>query len=268
MTQPLKASAAPARFESYCADLSAAFARIAEMHGILNSVALGKKQARITLRAIDRKKDEKLQNWLYQTQRIIPWERRPYKPSIEWAAMLVRLKRNEQRIGLSRDSARLSRAVPIEDASSIKFAELRPVEKRAVELLCGKRPKPKKNLVEARAIRLADAVRSDWFTKAGEIGRPKGTHSQKIGIEGSRYKVPLSMAEVIAIVKPLVEDFSGTAVMTSISKIDSVLKISSLTFAALVAAIQIVLPEASIESINRLLARNKGDSWRPKVSAI
>jgi hypothetical protein len=171
--------------------------------------------------------------------------------------MLVRLKHNEQAVGKLRGTKRFDREAGSKNASEVTFEQLSPVERRAVRLLCGAKRKPKKNAIETTAIALANAVRADWFATTRGKGRPKGTSSQKIKLVDLQYKVPLSIAEVVAIVKPLIEEFAGTEASVSDAGPEVVSEIKSPTFAALVAAVRIVLPYCPSESILSITAREK-----------
>jgi hypothetical protein len=197
-------------FRARCDDLASELTRLAELRGLADSAEAGAKWKRKILRAIERKKSDKLRNWSYETRTLIPWRQKAQVPSIGWATMLVRLKHNEQAVGKLRGTKRFDREAGSKNASEVTFEQLSPVERRAVRLLCGAKRKPKKNAIETTAIALANAVRADWFATTRGKGRPKGTSSQKIKLVDLQYKVPLSIAEVVAIVKPLIEEFAGT----------------------------------------------------------
>jgi len=117
---------------------------------------------------------------------------------------------------------------------------LNPVEKLAVELLCGRKRKPRKNSLEKRAEQLAKAVQHDWFSPIKRIGRHPGTDSRKGIAEGNWYDVPLSASEVIDAAMPVIDELAGN-------------KISGLR--ALVAAVHTIAPSTSPESIARMATR-------------
>ena len=142
----------------------------------------------------------------------------------------------------------------IENASGVTFGQLRPHEKRAVELLCGvKNVSLRRIQFEEMAIGLEDAVRREWFTPPRDAGRPKGSLSQKIENTKFGYRVPLSIAEIISVAKPIIEDFAGVTITPSISKPGP----ASSAFEALVAAVQVVTPGCSPESIIAIMTREK-----------
>ena len=260
-----------AAFRARCNDLASALARLADLRGFADSAEAGVKAKREILRAIEHKKSDKLRNWSYETRTIRPWRRMAQVPPVNWATMLVRLKQNEQAAGRLRGTKRFDREAGIKkDASGATFDQLSPVESRAVQLLRGAKRKPKKNTIEDRAIRLANAVRTDWFTATKKGGRPAGTSSQNIKIVDLRYEVPLSIAEVVAIAKPLIEEFAGTTLKASVSDAGSetVSEIKSPTFAALVAAVRIVLPDCPPKSILSITAREKRKARAAKRAGI
>jgi hypothetical protein len=218
-----------------------ALAEIAKQRGLPDEVAIETK--RNILRAIRRKKSEKLNTLSYQRFKEKSWI--PLRPTVEWAIILVRRAAIEHP-SLKPGVRRLNRQEAINHATSITLAELRPVERRAVEILCGGRPKSTKNLVEERAVRLATAVNRVWFSANKCAGRSRGTSSFKgikIG-QVSLYDVPLSMTEAIAAVVPLIDDLAGMSNRACIPVLP-----------ALVPAVQIYFPGASRDSIARLATR-------------
>jgi hypothetical protein len=220
-------------------ELLRALTEIAKQRGLDEPVERANESMRTILRAIQRAKNEKLNAWSYQRFKEKSSKRVPLRPTVEWATILVR--RAAIQIGLQ---PRLNREEAIKNATSITFAELRPDEKRAVAIVCGARRKSKKNFLEERARRLANAVKRDWFSANKGPGRPQGAKSCRIKIRGHSYHVPLSVAEVIAAVTPSISDLVGTSNKGCIP-----------VWRALLAAVQIALPGASRESIARIATR-------------
>jgi hypothetical protein len=220
-----------------------ALAEIAKQRDFGKPVEVADETKRDILRAILRKKSEKLNTLSYQRFKEKSWV--PLRPTAEWAIILVRRAAIEHR-SLKLGVPRLNRQKAINHATSITLAELRPVEGRAVEILCGGRPKSTKNRVEERAVTLATAVNRVWFSANKCAGRSRGIPSIKgikIG-QVSLYEVPLSMTEVIAAVMPLIDDLAGMPNRACIPVLP-----------ALVAAVQISLPAASRDSIARIATR-------------
>jgi hypothetical protein len=223
-------------------ELLHALTEIATQRGLGEPVERANESKRTILRAIQRAKSQKLNTLSYQRFKEKSWV--PLRPTVEWAIILVRRAAIEHRY-LKLGVPRLNRQKAINHATSITLAELRPVERRAVEILCGGRPKSTKNRVEGRAIKLATAVNRVWFANKC-AGRPRGTPSFKgikIG-QVSLYDVPLSMTEAIAAVMPLIADLAGVSNRACIPVLP-----------ALAAAVQICLPGASRDSIARLATR-------------
>jgi hypothetical protein len=52
-----------------------------------------------------------------------------------------------------------------------------PVEKRAVELIRGAAPKPRKNFIEQKALALAQAVEDEWFPSLKKEDARRGSGS-------------------------------------------------------------------------------------------
>jgi hypothetical protein len=189
------------------------------------------------LRAIRRKRSDKLNSWHYEKfkeQRDkAEWKQHSQSEEyIQWVAHLVRLESNKLQ--------RFNRDDVIKDATSGTVADLNPVEKLAVELLCGRKRKPRKNSLEKRAEQLAKAVQRDWFSPIKRIGRHPGTDSRKGIAEGNWYDVPLSASEVIDAAMPVIDELAGN-------------EISGLR--ALVAAVHTIASGTRQESIARMATR-------------
>ena len=99
----------------------------------------------------------------------------------------------------------MNRKQAIENAANVKAEELRPVERRAVEMLergAGKkqRVKPRKNIIEKRAIRLAERVERKWFST-----KRKSKVGAKHDID---WPILLTITDVISIAAPIIEEFA------------------------------------------------------------
>src|SRR5262245_44316964 len=190
------------------------------------------------LRAIQQKRTDKLNNWYYQKfkeqrNKAALKQHIQSEEHTQWLAYLVRLESNKRK--------RLDRDDAIEDAKSITVASLNPDEKRAVELLSGRKRKPRKNYLEMRADQLANAAQREWFSPCKRAGRPRRTDSRKgIVTKSHSYDVPLSASEAIDAVMPAIDELAGN-------------KISGLQ--ALIAAVKIVAPGISRDSIARMATR-------------
>jgi len=210
---------------------------IAKQRGFDDPVACATATTRKILRAIRRKRSDKLNSWHYEKfkeQRDkAEWKQHSQSEEyIQWVAHLVRLESNKLQ--------RFNRDDVIKDATSGTVADLNPVEKLAVELLCGRKRKPRKNSLEKRAEQLAKAVQRDWFSPIKRIGRHPGTDSRKGIAEGNWYDVPLSASEVIDAAMPVIDELAGN-------------EISGLR--ALVAAVHTIASGTRQESIARMATR-------------
>lgn len=219
------------------AELRLRLTKIAKQRGFDDPVECATATTRKILRAIRRKRSDKLNSWHYekfkeQRDKAVWKQHRQSEEYIQWVAHLVRLESNKlQRF--NRDD--------VKGATSGTVADLNPVEKLAVELLCGRKRKPRKNSLEKRAEQLANAVQRGWFSPNKRIGRHPGTDSCKgIAIEGNWYDVPLSASEVIDAAMPVIDELAGN-------------KISGLR--ALVAAVHTIASSTSLESIARMATR-------------
>jgi hypothetical protein len=135
--------------------------------------------------------------------RIEPWRRRA-RPNERWARHLVRLENERRKIGRKRGTQRLNRKeankLAIENAAAVKPEELNPVERRAVELLMGKKQKSRKNPIEKRAIDLVESVKRVWGFQS--------KRKSKVRAERSADWPILSITDVISIAAPIIEEFA------------------------------------------------------------
>ena len=229
-------------------ELRCALVEIAKQRGLDEPLERADDTKRTILRAIERARSEKLNAWSYQQFKEESWKKVPLEPTVRWAIILVRGATNEHPSLKLSTQQRLNREEAIENATSITRLDLGHIERRGVEILCGSRPKSKKNVVETQAIAIVNVVKRDWFSTKKSAGRPRGAISRKgIKIRDNSYQVPLSISEVIATVKPLIDDFAGA--LNNTARIPA--------FRPLVAAVQFVIPGASGDSIARIATRLK-----------
>jgi hypothetical protein len=136
---------------------------------------------------------------LHYEEFIAPWMREAARPT-HLLCYLVVLK-DLKRPALSHNKL-VARA---ETAADVGLSALRPHQRRAVELLQGKRKKPNKNVIEKRAIRLAQAVEKDWFAIKSQPGRPEGKWIRK---PDGKTRPQLKVEEVVAVAAPVIEEFA------------------------------------------------------------
>jgi len=237
-------------FDARDNELRCALVEIAKQRGLDEPLERADDTKRTILRAFERARSEKLNARRYQQFKEESWKKVPLELTVRWAIILVRGATNEHPSLKLSTQPRLNREEAIENATSITRLDLGHIERRAVEILCGSRPKSKKNVVETQAIAIVNVVKRDWFSTKKSAGRPRGATSRNgIEIRGNSYRVPLSISEVIATVKPLIDDFAGA--LNNTARIPA--------FRALVAAVQFVIPGASGDSIARIATRLKAD---------
>jgi len=172
--------------------------------GTENPIAEAEKTERRLLRHIENHKAARLRDHRYDA-RIASWRSEAEKPSERWACHLVRLETNRQSIGRLRGAQQINRKQAIDNAAGVKIEELRPVERRAVEILKRdatkkRRVRPKKNITEKRAIRLAESVKRNWF--------PNKQKSKVVAEHDVDQPILLSITDVISIAAPIIEEFA------------------------------------------------------------
>jgi hypothetical protein len=170
------------------------------------------------VRRIDYHRSWIARNWRYGRS-IESWESENARPDAS-LRYLVRLTSLKRKIGQRRGSKPMgnsasARKEAAAQASTIKTKdELTPVEQRAFDLLKGARHKSDKHPIERRAIPLAKAVEDEWFSGRQE-GRPKGKWSRKPDAKAPSFedlKPPLTLTDVVAIAREVIEDFAGRKV--------------------------------------------------------
>ena len=175
---------------------------IAKDLGTENPNAEPEKTKRRLLRHIADQEAARLRDQRYDA-RIARWRSVVEKPNERWARHLVRLESNRRSIGRLRGPHPLTRKKAIENAASVRAEELTPVERRAVEMLerdAGKkqRVKPRKNIIEIRALRLAESVKRKWFPNKSKVGSKRDVDRA----------ILLSITDVISIAAPIIEEFA------------------------------------------------------------
>jgi len=132
----------------------------------------------------------------------------------------IRLTGDQLKIGQRRGSK--SRAAAREEAAAINdLSQLNVIEQRALDIFKGARRKPRKNLIEMRAIRLADATKEKFFSPR-RAGRPKGAKPRPLqeaeeardeAEEARRafdaLKPRLALTDLVSIAAPIIEKFAG-----------------------------------------------------------
>ena len=138
----------------------------------------GKTIGKITRGAYDRRA-ERLRDWRYSQSISRPLDARP----------LVRLKRGRD-------------------------GDFNPVEKRAIGLLKGNRPKPRKNEIERtrdQAGRRDQSVRVVFCAQA-KPGRPAGSKAKPLEGRFDLTSVPLTIRDFVNIAAPAIEDHAGVPI--------------------------------------------------------
>jgi hypothetical protein len=129
------------------------------------------------------------------------------------------------------------------------------VEQRAIGLLKGNRPKPKKNEIERLAIRLATEIEaSEWFSAPlPKPGRPTGSKAKPKG-RPDLTSVSLTIRDFIDIAAPAIEDHAGVPISTNTSP----------PHRALLTAQLMLIPDAELSSILRELTAFRRRRGRAK----
>lgn len=123
--------------------------------------------------------------------------------------------------------------------------EFSPIERRSIELLEGRRPKARKNIVEREAIEFAKRVAVNWMPKPNR-GRPAGAKG-RLENDIRLQDVPLTVRETVEAVAPLLIDLAGGRLIVG--------KRSPAYEAVLTAVLLYGPQKASSESVSREIRR-------------
>src|SRR5262245_10741501 len=107
-------------------ELLCALVEIAKRRGLEEPLERVNDSERKILRAIERRKTEKLNAWSYQRFKEKTWI--PLRPTVKWANILVRRAANEHRSLRLSIQPRLNREEIIKSSTSRTRPKLRPVE--------------------------------------------------------------------------------------------------------------------------------------------
>jgi hypothetical protein len=139
-----------------------------------------------------------------------------------WHVLLVRIKAYEFGIRRPCQSPEQARQLALQDFRIDEGerrviwteSDLSPVERRALAILGGAQPVAKKNILEHRAIKLANAVNTEWFNPRGKRGPPAGSKMKLVRAAVGNPKLP-SVAEVIEAIFPIIEQLAGRKTSSS-----------------------------------------------------
>jgi hypothetical protein len=212
-----------------------------------------KQQRRIT-RAIVRKRHEKLTTWHIKNVVVAPTSEKGTVAKATVQAVFFQSELVKAR-GRFIDPDNLIRR-----AKHVTFDELRPDERRAAQLLSGAKKKPKKNVIEESAEKLASPIQETVRkSRRGSVGRPDGSVSNKVRIKGLQYDVPLSAIDICAAVLPIIEEVTKSQIKPAGWNIEAP-KDADLAFEVVVAAVNTEVSNLKRTSIARAIYRLKAAS--------
>jgi hypothetical protein len=134
--------------------------------------------------------------------------------SRNWIRFLVKLVNGKRGIGRRRGNRAPSQEEIVDEAKKAAADSnlLTPTEARAVELLCGARPRSKKNIIEERALQLAELVEQEWFPSQTFKGRPKGNWNRNTTSKHpprTTDAILLTLNDIVVIALQIIEQFSN-----------------------------------------------------------
>jgi hypothetical protein len=157
---------------------------------------------------------------LWRARFVRAVQRKEHQELCEW-----HLKTNSPGYSLPADKDKLAQAVflqsqPLEkrgqiDSGQLKqisYGDLRPAQKRAVDLIAGAKPKAKKNPIETEAVKISSSIKQYLNEAAKHLGRPEGSRTSRVRAPESEvepYMITLSLSDICDAVVPLIEKATG-----------------------------------------------------------
>jgi hypothetical protein len=165
----------------------------------------------------------------------------------DWVAVLVRKARLQSREPGWR---RHSEATAIEGSVNVTYADLSEIEKRAANMIIGKR-RPLRVLRNDRAEKLAKAVRDEWIKPVPQFRRKRRART-------------LSIDAIVLTVLPILDDLANGPIKLPMNYEDDPARMEPSALGALVAIARMWHPNANYEYI-RHLVQNSRQSGNAKV---
>lgn len=191
-------------------------------------------QAEIFLAIRDERQNRRPDRYERQLE-LREWEVAGEPFDVDFAARLVRIAS----LKCGRRSRRYSEEKAIEASSGIKFQDLPAIERRAVEIVLGRRRVAKNNRMEP-ASRIANQVRREWLTPVPPVRRNKGR--------------PISISSIVRVAVPILDQLAGKPIASGIPTSRDLLSMKPAGMAALFAIVQLEFGERSpFESVYEAL---------------
>jgi len=183
------------------AALASALERLAIKLGV-NSITRWSTSWRTKIiRAVQRKQHQELRAWhlKYKSAESSVFPNRDYAVR----AVFLQSERKERRSGI--DRAQLMR---------VSYDDLRPAQRRAVDIICGSKAKSKKNPIEKEAIGIANLI-TQFLTEGKPRGRPKGARTNRVLVQEQDtdlYEIRLSLSDICDAAIPIIQEAAGAAI--------------------------------------------------------
>jgi hypothetical protein len=190
-------------------------------------------QAEIFL-AIGDERQSRLPTRYERLRELRAWEANGELFGIDFAARLVRMA--ALRLGIR--SRRHSEEEAIEASRGIKFQNLPSVERRATEIVLGRRRAAKSNRMEP-ASRIANQVRSEWIAKVPSVRRNKGR--------------PISISSIVRIAVPFLDQLAGKPIASGIPTCHDLHSMKPAGMGALFAIVRLAYGMASLDHVYQAL---------------
>jgi hypothetical protein len=167
---------------------------------------------------------------------------------IDHAARLVRIVS----LKLEIRSRRHSEEEAIEASKGVKFQDLPSIERRAAEIVLGRRRAAKSNRREP-ASRIANQVRSEWLALVPSVRCNNGT--------------PISISSIVRIAIPILDQLAGKTVASGIPTSGDLRSMKSAGMAALFAIVQLEYGSVTpLKSVYEVLLEFRREQSGPDVT--
>jgi hypothetical protein len=163
-----------------------------------------------------------------------------YESLRDWVAILVRKARLQSR----EPGWKLhSEATAIERSVNVTYADLSEIEKRAANMIIGKR-RPLRVLRNDRAAKLAKAVRDEWIKPVPPFRKKKATRT-------------LTIETIVLTVLPVLDALANGPIRLSEPDDDDPEKMNPAPLGALLAIVRMAHPKARFEYICQVIRKSR-----------
>jgi hypothetical protein len=181
------------------AELGASLYRLAISRGEDDVAHWSRRWRTKIIRAIERRKHEVLCDWHLKNRSSVPDA--PFSKQHVAKAVFLQSRPTKSREQIGPAQLR-----------QISYLNLRPAQRRAVDIILGSKPKSRKNKIEIEALKISTPIKTVIDPGIRQLGRPKGSRTARVlhqNDETDLYQVRLALKDICEITIPIIDEASG-----------------------------------------------------------